>query len=170
MRADSVSQGCGRYLIFQLLDRTYAVPTRFVEEIIPMAELFFVPGSPAFIAGFLNLGGQPIAVISMRCLLGMPDLERELYTPLVILKALPYQLALEVDDVTRVVEIMGDDWMPLADECSLNNCASAIARLDDQAVVLLSPERILLEQERRRVIELAELARQRLVEIETVPA
>jgi purine-binding chemotaxis protein CheW len=168
MQANSIARGRGRYLIFHHLDRTYAVPTRCVEEIVPMAELFSVPGNPSFLAGFLDVGGQPVAVISMRRLLGMPQRERELYTPLVILKALPQQVALEVDGVTRIVEVADDDWMPVADECSLNNFASAIARLEGQTVVLLSLECLLLEQEQRRVIELAELARQRIAESELV--
>jgi len=170
MGADSISPLRGRYLIFHLADRAYAVPTRCVEEIVPMAELCPVPGAPAFLSGFLDLGGQLVAVISLRRLLGMPDRERELYTPLVILKASPEQIALEIDGVSRIVDVGGDDLIPVTEGCSLNNCASAVVRLDGQVVVLLSPERLLLEQERRRVAELAELARQRLAEVEAVTA
>jgi chemotaxis signal transduction protein len=100
----------------------------------------------------------------------MPGHERELYTPLVILKASPLKIALEVDSVSRIAEIDPQDLIPVTDGCSLNDCASAVARLDGQAVVLLSPQRILLEQEHRRVAELAELARQRLAEAEVVTA
>jgi purine-binding chemotaxis protein CheW len=170
MGADSISPVRGRYLIFQLADRTYAVPIQCVEEIIPIAELSAVPGAPEFLAGFLDVGGQLVAVISLRRLLGMPGHERELYTPLVILKASPLKIALEVDSVSRIAEIDPQDLIPVTDGCSLNDCASAVARLDGQAVVLLSPQRILLEQEHRRVAELAELARQRLAEAEVVTA
>jgi purine-binding chemotaxis protein CheW len=139
-----------------------------VEEIVPTAELFPVPGAPAFLAGFLDVGGQCVAVISLRRLLGMPDCEADLYTPLLILKGLPQRLALAVDGVTRIADIGGDELIPAIDGCSLNDCASAFARLDGEAVVLLSPERILLEQEQKRVAQLAELAQQRLAEVETV--
>jgi purine-binding chemotaxis protein CheW len=158
------------YLIFQLTDRAYAVPTSCVEEIVPMAELSSVPGDPPFLRGFLNLGGEVIAVISMRRLLGMPDREPELYTPLVILKATPQKLALEIDRVTRITNIDDNDLIPLAEGVSLNDCGSAVARLDDQTIVLLSPERILLEQEARRAAHLATIARQRLAEIEELTA
>ena len=170
MGADSISPVRGRYLIFHLADRTYAVPTGCVEEIVPMAELFPVPGAPSFLAGFLDVGGQLVAVISLRRLLGMPDRAPELYTPVVILKTTPQPVALEVDGVSRIVDIGGDDVVPVTESCSLNDCASAVVHLDGQAVVLLSPERILLEQEQRRVAELAELARQRLAEVEGVTA
>ena len=170
MGADSTSPLRGRYLIFHLADRAYAVSTRRVEEIVPMAELTPVPGAPAFLSGFLDVGGQLVAVISLRSLLGMPDRERELYTPLLILKSSPQQVALEIDGVSRIVDIGDDELIPVTEGCSLNDCASAVARLDGQAVVLLSPERLLLEQELRRVAELAELIRQRLAAVEAVTA
>lgn len=157
----------GRYLIFYLAERTYAVPIACIEEIVPMTELSPVPGAPSFLSGFLEVGGEPVAVISMRRLFGLPEGEREMYTPLVILKAATQKIALEIDGVTRIVDVDADDLIPVTEGCSLNNCASAVARVDGQAVVLLSPERILLEQESKRVAELGELARKRLAEIET---
>jgi purine-binding chemotaxis protein CheW len=170
MGADSISTLRGRYLIFHLADRTYAVPAWCVEEIVPMAELFPVPGAPSFLAGFLDVGGQLVAVISMRRLLGMPYREPELYTPLLILKALPQQVALEIDGVTRIVEIDDEDLIPVTEGSSLNDCASAVVRLDGDTIVLLSPERILLEEERTRIAELAVSTRQRLAEVQTVTA
>lgn len=169
MGADSISPVRGRYLIFQLADRSYAIPIRCIEEIVPIAELTSVPGAP-FLAGFLDIGGQLVAVISLRRLLGMTDHERELYTPLVILRAKVQKFALEIDGVSRIADIDDEKLVSLTEGCSLNDCATAVARLDDQVVVLLSPERILLEQEQKRVAELAEIARQRLAGVEAVTA
>lgn len=166
MPVDSIPAGRRRYLIFHLSNRGYALPINQVEEIVPMTELFPVPGSPSFLAGFLDVGGQPIAVISLRCLLGMPQREPELYTPLLILKALPQQFVLEVDNVSQVVDLSGSDWIAIEDEYSLNDCAIGIVRLEGEAIVLLSLERLLLEQEQIRVAQLTELARQRIAELE----
>lgn len=170
MGADSLSLARGRYLIFHLADRNYAIPSRCVEEIVPMAELSPVPGAPSFLPGFLDVGGELVAVISMRRLFGMSDRERELYSPLVLLKAMPQRLALEIDGVTRIADIDGADLVSLTEGNSLNDCAFAIARLDGCAVVILSPERLLLDEEEKRVFELAEQARQRLSEVELVTA
>ncbi len=170
MGADSISPARGRYLIFQLADRSYAIPIRCIEEIVPIAELTSVPGAPAFLAGFLDVGGQLVAVISLRHLLGMPDHECALYTPLVILKAKDQRFALEIDGVSRIADIDDEKLVSLTEGCSLNDCATAVARLDEEVVVLLSPERILLEQEQKRVAELAEIARRRIAEVEAVTA
>jgi chemotaxis signal transduction protein len=105
MGADSISPVRGRYLIFQLADGTYAVPTRCVEEIVPMAVLSTLYGAPSVLSGFLDVGGQLVAEISMRRPLGMPDRTRELYTTLVIVTALPHKVALESDGVSRIAGI-----------------------------------------------------------------
>lgn len=159
-----------RYLVFHLEDRTYCVSTASVEEIVPMAELTRVPSAPAFLLGFLDVGGQLVAVISLRRLMGLTEREPELYTPLVILKTSSQPIALEVDRVTRIVELGEDELIPLSEGCSLNHCATAVARLDGVPVVVLSPERLVLHEEQRRVAELDTLARTRLAENEMVSA
>lgn len=164
MGADSLLRG--RYLVFRLEDRSYGIATACIEEIVPMAELSVVPGAPAFLAGFLNVGGQIVAVISLRRLLGMVDREPQLYTPLVILKSTSQSIALIIDSVTRIVAIDDEDLISLSEGCSLNDCATAVARLDGVPIVVLSPERILLNEERRRMADLADLARQRLASSE----
>lgn len=68
----------GRYLIFLLADRMYAVPVEAVQEIVPMAELAQTAGAPSFLAGFLDFGGELIAVVSLRRLFKLPDRPREL--------------------------------------------------------------------------------------------
>jgi len=170
MGADStfaVRRGC---LLFRLAEQTYALPGECVEEIVPMAELSSAPGAPSFLSGFLEVAGRLVAVISLRRLWKLPDRARELYTPIVILKSSPRAWAIEVDAVTQIVEMHGHDLVPIADGCSLNDCAVAIARVEGSSVVLLSPDRILLEQEQKGVAELSELVRQRLAEMELVTA
>lgn len=169
MRTVTSSTTHDNVLVFGLSDRVYAIPTTCVAEVVPMAELAQVPGSPDFLSGFLNVAGQLIAVVSLRRLFGLPDRERHLYSPLVILKSTPDRIALEVDTGLRIAEIARDDLMPLTEASSVNNCATAIARVDGLSVVLLSVDQLLLEQEQKRVAELALLAGQRLDQMESAP-
>lgn len=158
----------GQHLVFHLEDRTYCIPTACVEEIVPMAALTAVPCAPTFLAGFLDVAGRLVAVISLRRLMGMPDREPELYTPIVLLKAYGLTIALEVDGVSQIVEIGVEDLIPVSEGCSTNDCATAVARLDGTPVVVLSPERLLLHEERQRVAELAAFVRERVADVETV--
>jgi purine-binding chemotaxis protein CheW len=168
MRTVTPSMTHDTVLVFGLSDRIYAIPTKHISEIVPMAELAHVPGSPDFLSGFLNVAGHLIAVVSLRRLFGLPDHERHLYSPLVILKSAPDRIALEVDTGLRIAEIVREDLMPLTEASSLNNCATAIIRVDGLSVVVLSVEHLLLEQERKRVARLAHLAGQRLDQMESV--
>jgi purine-binding chemotaxis protein CheW len=160
----------GRYLVFQLADCAYAVPAGAVEEIVPVAELASVAGAPSFLEGFLDVGGELIAVLSLRRLLGLPEHEWELYTPLVILKSDRPKIAVEIDGVICVAQIDDEHLSPIAEGCSLNDYATAVARHEGRTVILLSPAQILLDQERRRLVELAETAQQRLSELAEVTA
>jgi purine-binding chemotaxis protein CheW len=156
----------GRYLIFLLADRMYAVPVEAVKEIVPMAELAQTAGAPSFLAGFLDVGGELIAVVSLRRLFKLPDRPRELYTPLVILNAASQRIALEVDAVQQIADITEEHAVVLGDGYALNDFALAAARLEGNTVLLLSPDRLFLEEERRRVAELAQMARDRLAAVE----
>jgi purine-binding chemotaxis protein CheW len=133
-----------------------------------MAELSLVPGSPEFLSGFLNVAGQVIPVISLRRLFGLSSGERHMYSPLIILKPAPEAIALEVDCGLRIAEIIDDDLLPFTEVASVNNCAAAIVRLDGESVVVLSVEQLLLEQERKRLADLARIADQRLAQLNLV--
>ena len=170
MGADAAFSLRGRYLVFHLADQTYAVPVAAVEEIVPMAELALVACGPSFLAGFLDVGGELIAVISLRRLFKLADKSRELYTPIVILKSAPQRVALEVDAVREIADIADEDAVVLGDGCVLNDFALAAVRREGTTVLLLSPERLLLEEEQRRIAELADMARDRRAAVETVTA
>ncbi|HVT28020.1 MAG TPA: chemotaxis protein CheW [Lacipirellulaceae bacterium] len=170
MGAEKIQSRRGRYLIFHLSERTYAISIRNVSEVLAETELSWVPGSPSFLTGFLNVGEELIAVISLRRLWGIPDRERELYSPLILLRSESQQVALEVDRVSRIVDIADEDLVGVSEGSALNDSAISIARVDGTNVVLLSPSRLLLEEERRRIAELTELAQRRLTAAEGVTA
>jgi purine-binding chemotaxis protein CheW len=170
MVAASATSARGLYVVFHVAAQSYSLPVASVQEIVPMAELSQVPGSPAFLRGFLNMDGKLVGVVSVRRLLSVDDRDPALYTPLVILKSSSQPIALEVDQVSQIVDLTDETLLPLADNAAFNGCATAVARLDGSSVLVLSPERILLDQEQRRVAELANVERQRLLALEMVTA
>jgi len=168
MGAESRPLARRRYLTFYLADRTYAVPVGYIDEVVATADIATVPGTPSIVSGLLNVGGRLLAVVSMRRLLGLPDMERSLYSPLVILKGRRKQCALEVDGVLRITSIEDGDLTPITEGESMNDFASSVAYVDGSMVVLLSPDHLLLEQEHKRIAALAESAQQRIAELGAV--
>ena len=50
-------------LLFFVGDNAYAVDCQYIQEVIPKVELTKIPHTPGSIAGMINIGSQPIAVI-----------------------------------------------------------------------------------------------------------
>lgn len=159
----SVQMGDG-LLIFRLGGEECAFPVKSVREVVPMVQLVRPPGLPALLEGFLNLRGEAVPVVRLRRLFGLPEGALGLYTPVVILKEGP--LALLVDEVSGVLSASEEAGLPVQEGNTFNDCVEAEVVLNGRTVHLLSTDRLLLEQERRRIAELQVEAQRRLRELE----
>jgi purine-binding chemotaxis protein CheW len=153
-------------LVFHVAGETCAVSLKHVREILPMARLAQPPGLPSIMEGFLNLGGTAVGVVRTDRLLNLGKRAPGLYTPLVVLRASDGLIALLVDDVSEIVTDSPGTRLPVHEGESFNGCAEAEVALNGRTIHVLSPERILLEQERRRVAEFQTLEQQRLHNLE----
>jgi purine-binding chemotaxis protein CheW len=160
----------GRHVVFRCGEQSYALPIERVEEILPLAEVAHVPNAPSFLNGFLDIGGEPVAVISLSGLLGIERREPELYTPLILLKSASPRIAMEVDEVLQIVELDEQDLRPIIEDCSFNDCAASSVRVDDKTLLVLSPQKLLLEEEQKRIAELTAMELRRLEALNTLGA
>src|SRR3981081_2868862 len=60
-------------LVFDVVREFYALPANQVHEVRPLTLLTILPGTPAFLAGLINVRGRIVPVIDLRSLLGMPS-------------------------------------------------------------------------------------------------
>ncbi len=56
---------------FALANEHYGVETRFVREVVRMADFTPLPGAPSFLVGVLNLRGEILALIDLRTFFGV---------------------------------------------------------------------------------------------------
>ncbi len=143
-----------RLLIFQLGDHSLAVSAIEVQEIVLMPALLHSPGQPAVLSGFLNLRGTAAPVIQLHRLFDIPAPEPDLHTPLVIVRSVARTMALQVDRVDDVIRVEESALIPLSQEASFNGCAEAEFSWQGRTTVLLSVERLLLQEESRRLTEM----------------
>lgn len=155
---------------FMVWGQQYAISSRHVERVIPMAKVERTPGAPELLMGFLNLSGTPLPVVRLHRLFQLPESELSLWTPLIIVRCSKLCLALLVDKVTRVVTVHDDDVLPLPPGHALNDCVEGIVRSDGESVLVLSSERLLLQKEGQAVAELQQLAEQRMRDLQGVDA
>jgi purine-binding chemotaxis protein CheW len=152
----------GSLLVFELAGHDCAVRLNRLQEIVPMARLSHPPGLPSIMEGFLNLGGTAVGVLRLDRLLDLGECAPDLYSTLLIVNTNGCPIAWLVDSVSEIVADSPEDRSPVAAELSFNGCAEVEVTVNGRTIHLLSPERILLKQERRTVEDFQALEQQRL--------
>lgn len=154
----------GPYLIFALGALRCALPRAAVRELLPLPRLSRPPALPSAVAGFLNLGGQPVPVLALDRIFGLPLAEVEaggLYRHIVLLQGRP-ATALLVDRVLDLASPPPGSRRPVPADQTLNGCVAATLALPEGLVSLLDPARILLAQEQASLEDLTRRAQERL--------
>ena len=162
MNGDTQS-GLHGLVAFRLAGQGFALPVEAVAEVVPIAQLGRPPQMPAAVEGVLNLGGRAVPVLRLDRLLGVAEGRYGLNASILIMRgARPVGLLVEhVDGVVTAGELQ---VLPVAEGDSFNGCV--VAELADAAGLrhLLSWDRLLLEEERRRLGEFARRAEERLAD------
>jgi len=117
------------------------------------------------LSGFLNIEGVAVPVVRLDELLGLPELTFRLHTSLIVLKHADLAIACPVDRVSDIVSASQDEFLPVAADHALNDCVEADVSIGDRRIHLLSPERLLLAEERERLAELQTMEQERLGEL-----
>jgi purine-binding chemotaxis protein CheW len=90
-------------LVFHLGKRAYGLAVEDVIQIIAMIKLTPVPQVEQIIEGVANIRGKIVPVLSARRHLGLPPVDPQLYTPIILLQAGERTLGLIVDEVADVI-------------------------------------------------------------------
>ncbi|HSA07158.1 MAG TPA: chemotaxis protein CheW [Candidatus Gastranaerophilales bacterium] len=101
------------FLIFTLLEKTYAIPAEKVVEIVQLPALTIVEKFPDYMVGLLNLRGQIISVIDPGKLLGI---EQKTYTTdhqILIVNCNDQTIGVVVHSVNDVVQLDRNRLEPL---------------------------------------------------------
>ena len=154
-----------QFLECELAGQLYGIPLGQVQEIVPMARLSGPADLPAVLAGFLNLAGTAVPVLRLDRLFRLPEQPAGLYTPLVILRGLDARLALMADRVCRIRAVAEAAVLPLPDNHSFNDCVTAMVTEGDRVLLLLAPDRLLLEKEQQCLAEWQDREQKRLHEL-----
>jgi purine-binding chemotaxis protein CheW len=91
------------YVRLRLAEEEYAVPVTHVREVIDLAEVVPVPGTPGDVIGVMNLRGQILPVIDLTVLIGI-----ERTAPprlLLIAESNGQQAGLALDEVSGIAEL-----------------------------------------------------------------
>jgi chemotaxis signal transduction protein len=77
----------GKYLTFKLADEEYGIGILKIKEIIGMLPITFVPRTPGFVKGVINLRGKVIPVVDLRLRFGMAENDYSERTCIIVIEA-----------------------------------------------------------------------------------
>lgn len=149
-------------VVFRLGGQAFAVPVAAVREVVPLAWLAKPPRMPSFVEGVLNLGGIAVPVLRLDDLLGMERGRVGLDASILIMRRDGAALGLLVDHVDGVRPGHDFQSMPVEDRHSFQGCLAGELSGPAGVVHLVSWEKVLLEEERRRLDQFQQSAQDRL--------
>ncbi|MDD5156513.1 chemotaxis protein CheW [Sulfurimonas sp.] len=94
-----------RYLTFFLGDEQYGIGIDRIKEIIAMMKVTFVPKTPPFMRGVINLRGSIIPIVDTRLRFAMEPREADMHTTIIIVEVEKVNIGFIVDRVEEVASI-----------------------------------------------------------------
>lgn len=97
---------------FLLAHERFALETTWVREVVPLRDLTPLPGTPAFVAGLINVRGHIMSVVDLKAFFelptrGLPDLNR-----VVVVGNERIEFGLLVDSLVGMASVCLDDLQP----------------------------------------------------------
>jgi len=130
-------------LIFRLDARHYAISLSLVQRVVRAAEVTPLVEAREPVLGLLNVEGEILPVMNMRCCLRMPQRDMDTSDQMIIVQTANRKICLWVDAVTEIREI------PKQDIVSRERILPDIGQIDgaipcdDGMVLIYNPERLL---------------------------
>ena len=145
-------------VVFDIEGQRYALPLNDVERVLPMVAESPLPQAPAVVLGVINLHGQVIPVLDLRCRFGLPLCDYGLTARLLVVRTSRRILALAVDEALGVREIAQETiTRPDALLPGIGHVAGIVTLLDGLLFIHDLEVCLSLEEERRLTDALEEV-------------
>ena len=126
---------------FNLDREEYGVEVLKVREIIRMPVITSVPNVPYYVDGVVNLRGKVISIVSLRKKFGLPEIEYDGQTRIMVLEVGGELMGFVVDAVSEVIRVSSAEIMPTP-EVSLGGAGqesiTGVINQPDRILVLLN--------------------------------
>jgi purine-binding chemotaxis protein CheW len=131
----------GKYLIFTILEKRYALPSRIISEVAALEKVFPLPLVPAFVRGIINRYSIPYALIDLSLIL---QGEGVVGGKVIVLKEEMDRLALLIDDVVDFADLPLNALMDVDPEASsVSNLVRAFFEWKGNQVFCLESDELL---------------------------
>ena len=147
-------------VVFRLADEDYGLNIETVREIIRLQAVTYVPDSPDFVEGLINLRGSVTPVVELRKRFGVELTEATPQTRIVVVDIGGENIGIIVDEVSEVLRISEDAIEPTSAVITTEDSyyIEGIAKLGDRLLILLDLDRVLSGAERESSAEVTQAA------------
>ncbi len=139
----------GKYLFAGAAGEDYGIGIMNIKEIVGLQPLITTPQAPPYIRGVMNLRGSIIPVLDLNLWFGRQAIELGDRIAIIIVETelggSLCQLGIMVENVTEIVNISADNVEPVPEMMAHAEYVLAMAKLANQAKILLDVNRIVLE-------------------------
>lgn len=139
----------GTWVTFRLADETFAVPVEAVREVLRVSTVTRVPHAPEPIRGVTNLRGRVIPVIDLRLRIGLPAIDLDRSSRILVVDPRGRMLGLLVDAVRQVVHLDLDAIQAPPDDVMTvqSDYLTGVYQHDEGLLLLLDVDRALVINE-----------------------
>ena len=148
---ENVQLGATKQLVvFSVENETFGVEILEVQEIIRMRDITWLPNTPDFVKGAINLRGNIIPVIDLREKFGLPPKPYTKFTRIIIVQVEDKLIGMIVDDVSEVVEVPEAEIEPPPEMVTgrSSEYIRGVAKVGDRLIIILELANILSTEEK----------------------
>lgn len=132
------------FLAFRLAGQDYGIAIAKVQEIREWSKVTPLPNSPPYIKGMLNLRGAIVPIIDLRMRFGLPAMEYDALTVIIVVNVGGRMAGIVADTVSDVVSAGPDRRraMPEFEGQANRQFIEGLAQIDEQLMILLNVDRL----------------------------
>ncbi|MFC1684916.1 chemotaxis protein CheW [Pseudomonadota bacterium] len=134
---------------FRLQDERYGINVMQVQEVLRISEIAPVPGAPPYVLGIINLRGNVVTVIDTRSRFGLPPVEMDDASRIVIIECDQQVVGILVDSVAEVVELRLSeiDTAPNVGNEDSSRYIQGVVTRDDDLLIVVDLNKLLTNEE-----------------------
>lgn len=147
MEVKTSAKDIKQYVVFKVADQEFGADIHKVSIIEKTITITRVPTTPSYMKGVVNLRGEIIPAMNLRVKFGLPEIEADDDSRMIIFKFNEITLGVIVDAVVEVVTLKENDVESVA---SISNDRNydyiiGIAKLEGRLITLLNIEKLITE-------------------------
>ncbi|GKV55569.1 chemotaxis protein CheW [Sporosarcina sp. NCCP-2222] len=140
-----VGQDTVKSIVFQLLDKEYAMEVDVVEGIEKLMSITRVPKTPSYVKGVINLRGVVTPIVDLRERFGLETKEMDDNNRIIIVSLQDFEVGLIVDAANDVIDIPLRSIEPQPEVVGSveSEFISGVVKLDKRLLVMLNLDKVL---------------------------